>query len=443
MCVLVIFAVIPILAVILMVSCKTPSGGSFLTSSAGTLQGPYTLKVRSPSGKTCLKFTQNKSQLPHTSSCELERPSETFFLHSYQVLTADKLWRSRSTATPAQYYYFEGLLELRDESQVNSEQSSEQGSDGDGTRSQSNIDRITDTVAKGPPTYLQLRGGSGTLDGKVIKTCTTEWLRSMMSTGSKRVPWIWGEHIELKIDENSGYLSPNPQSIPFEKGFWARLWKKIISIRDIVPNGKHVLTSKYGFRWGRMHKGIDIACETCDRKNRTVIAAGSGIVERRFDEGGYGCYLLIWHKDRPIGNTGRVVETLYAHLNPPLVETGEYVTLGQPIGIMGGKPNSNEPCDGRTTGRHLHFETYTRRHDKGHENPQKHGFFTGGTTALVQIFGGKYQVASTASASETEDFFRRLGFDPNVLGLTKPSNVEIVEGTGPIPTVEVNLHGNE
>jgi len=98
------------------------------------------------------------------------------------------------------------------------------------------------------------------------------------------------------------------------------------------------VTSRFGPRRHRMHKGIDIKVEVGD----TIVAAFDGKIRvRKFERRGYGYYLIIRH------NNG--LETVYGHLSEFLVEENDIVKAGQPIGLGGNT--------GRSTGSHLHFET--------------------------------------------------------------------------------------
>ena len=98
------------------------------------------------------------------------------------------------------------------------------------------------------------------------------------------------------------------------------------------------VTSKYGPRRRRMHKGIDLKVY----KGDTIRAAFDGKVRiRNFERRGYGYYVVIRH---PNG-----LETVYGHLSKQLVEVNDIVKAGDPIGLGGNT--------GRSTGSHLHFET--------------------------------------------------------------------------------------
>lgn len=98
------------------------------------------------------------------------------------------------------------------------------------------------------------------------------------------------------------------------------------------------ITSKYGPRRRRMHKGIDIKVQVGD----TIRAAFDGKVRiRNFERRGYGNYVVIRH---PNG-----LETIYGHLSKTLVNVDQIVRAGEPIALGGNT--------GRSTGSHLHFET--------------------------------------------------------------------------------------
>lgn len=99
---------------------------------------------------------------------------------------------------------------------------------------------------------------------------------------------------------------------------------------------KGVFTSGYGWRWGRMHKGIDIANNT----GTPIHAARQGVVTFSGWSGAYGYLVEIAHGD---GDSTR-----YAHNSRLLVSKGQMVSRGMKISLMG--------STGRSTGPHLHFE---------------------------------------------------------------------------------------
>ena len=112
-----------------------------------------------------------------------------------------------------------------------------------------------------------------------------------------------------------------------------------ISLKDFcMPTTSRVLTSNFGARWGRQHKGLDIKVYIGD----TIRAAFSGKVRIvRYERRGYGKYVVIRHYNG--------LETIYGHLSAQLVEENQEVRAGDVIGLGGNT--------GRITGSHLHFET--------------------------------------------------------------------------------------
>lgn len=104
-----------------------------------------------------------------------------------------------------------------------------------------------------------------------------------------------------------------------------------------VP-GVRSISSPFGYRWGRLHAGVDIS--TSGIYGRTVVAADSGTVTVKNSSSGYGLHIIISH--------GNGYTTYYGHLSAVNVSTGQVVAKGQAIGKVG---NS-----GSSTGPHLHFE---------------------------------------------------------------------------------------
>ncbi|WP_066071944.1 peptidoglycan DD-metalloendopeptidase family protein [Neobacillus soli] len=98
------------------------------------------------------------------------------------------------------------------------------------------------------------------------------------------------------------------------------------------------ISSKQGPRWGRMHKGIDIA----GPNNRSIMAADNGVVVFAGWGGGYGNKIIIDHHNG--------YRTLYGHMSSLKVKAGQTVSKGTSIGVMG--------ATGDATGIHLHFEVY-------------------------------------------------------------------------------------
>lgn len=109
-------------------------------------------------------------------------------------------------------------------------------------------------------------------------------------------------------------------------------------VRFISP-ARGVLTSGYGPRWGRMHRGIDIAGPV----GTTIMASAPGVIASAgWNSGGYGNLVEVLHPDGSL--------TLYAHNSRIVARRGQQVQQGQKIAEMG--------STGRSTGPHLHFEIH-------------------------------------------------------------------------------------
>lgn len=116
--------------------------------------------------------------------------------------------------------------------------------------------------------------------------------------------------------------------------------------------GYYHVSSEYGYRWGKLHKGLDISGSGI--KGEAITAANSGEVIFVINKckhnyyktkscgcgGGYGRYCIIDH--------GGGYTTLYAHATDIIVEVGDKVTTGDVIGYVG--------STGYSMGYHLHFE---------------------------------------------------------------------------------------
>ncbi|MBR4626494.1 MAG: peptidoglycan DD-metalloendopeptidase family protein [Ruminococcus sp.] len=134
------------------------------------------------------------------------------------------------------------------------------------------------------------------------------------------------------------YVVPNPSSVGFT-------WP--------AP-GYCYISSPYGWRWGRLHAGIDVG--DAGIGGGMAVAARSGTVVSVYNSchddypkssscgcnGGYGNCVVISHDG--------TYSTLYGHLRYATVSVGQYVEAGQQIGAIG--------CTGFSTGDHLHFEVW-------------------------------------------------------------------------------------
>ncbi|HZA58458.1 MAG TPA: peptidoglycan DD-metalloendopeptidase family protein [Solirubrobacterales bacterium] len=95
------------------------------------------------------------------------------------------------------------------------------------------------------------------------------------------------------------------------------------------------VTSGFGWRWGRMHEGIDIGVPS----GTPIRAAKSGTIVLASAYGGYGNYTCIDH--------GGGLSTCYAHQSS-FARTSGSISQGSVLGYVG--------CTGHCFGDHLHFE---------------------------------------------------------------------------------------
>lgn len=96
------------------------------------------------------------------------------------------------------------------------------------------------------------------------------------------------------------------------------------------------ITSQFGPRWGRTHRGVDLAMPS----GSSISAADKGTVVFAGYSGSYGNLVKIDH--------GNGMMTYYAHCSAIIAGNGQVVKKGQTIAKVG--------STGRSTGPHLHFE---------------------------------------------------------------------------------------
>ena len=139
----------------------------------------------------------------------------------------------------------------------------------------------------------------------------------------------------MKIMLVAGKTKPAEVSKPIEKPVTTHpIITKPKSKLALPLNG--TVTSEFGLRDGRPHKGIDIAAD----KGDPIHAALKGKVVYSGTQRGYGNVIILEHDDNTM--------TVYAHNEANLVRLGEMVSKGQPIATVG--------QTGTATGPHLHFE---------------------------------------------------------------------------------------
>lgn len=152
------------------------------------------------------------------------------------------------------------------------------------------------------------------------------------------------QRLTYRISKENGYvvseeliskevlLEPIPEII--EKGTMVVIGEG--SGKFALPVTNYRITSKFGPRWGRMHKGVDFI------GNKTILASDAGEVEFVGRKRGLGNTVIIDHKNG--------YKTIYGHLSSYKVSKGDKVKKGAAIAVMGNTGNS--------TGTHLHFEIH-------------------------------------------------------------------------------------
>ena len=103
------------------------------------------------------------------------------------------------------------------------------------------------------------------------------------------------------------------------------------------PLDAYIVSSEYGERWGKVHKGMDMAAHVGEPvyaiADGEVIYAGDGLK-------GYGNVVILRHD--------RKTTSLYAHNSELKVKQGDQVPKGALVALLG--------STGHSTGPHVHFE---------------------------------------------------------------------------------------
>jgi len=108
--------------------------------------------------------------------------------------------------------------------------------------------------------------------------------------------------------------------------------------KAVLPVKGAVLTSGFGYRWGTLHAGIDLAAPIGTPEYSVM----DGVVLKAGPASGFGQAVYIQHANGDV--------TVYGHMEKILVTTGQVVKAGQEIALLG--------AEGEATGPHLHFEVH-------------------------------------------------------------------------------------
>lgn len=147
------------------------------------------------------------------------------------------------------------------------------------------------------------------------------------------------------------YSAATAPQIPYPPSMQVDVPDNRPSAKGYIWPTKGVVTSRFGWRWGRMHHGIDIAAPI----GTPVVAAAAGVVvSAGWSNGGFGNLVKIRHSDGSV--------TLYAHNSRILVQPGQSINQGQMIAQVG--------STGFSTGPHCHFEIHPSK--RGAVDPIAH-----------------------------------------------------------------------
>jgi murein DD-endopeptidase MepM/ murein hydrolase activator NlpD len=168
--------------------------------------------------------------------------------------------------------------------------------------------------------YLKDKGFDGVLNPRIHKMFTQDTFYRFRQSWDNNVCYTSGRKNDLsKLKDTLWLCVMDEQHSEF-----------ICPVRGIV-------TSRYGYRSGRHHSGIDLDLDVGD----TVRAAWSGKVRyAKYNDGGFGNLVIVRHFNG--------LETFYAHLSKLLVVPDQEVKAGDVLGLGGNT--------GRSFGPHLHFE---------------------------------------------------------------------------------------
>jgi murein DD-endopeptidase MepM/ murein hydrolase activator NlpD len=105
-----------------------------------------------------------------------------------------------------------------------------------------------------------------------------------------------------------------------------------------LPITNPVVTSGFGFRWGRLHAGEDFAVSV----GTPLTSMSTGTVTFAGEQSGYGILVKIRYWDG--------TESYYGHMSRVSVNSGDKVQPGEVVGDSGNT--------GHSTGPHLHLEIH-------------------------------------------------------------------------------------
>lgn len=139
---------------------------------------------------------------------------------------------------------------------------------------------------------------------------------------------------DMPMDQDLGNAPPSSPNVPSTDG-----GDNLTAEGGVLPS-KSSITSEYGPRDGRTHRGVDYQYDV-NKPGTPISIIRPGVVSYvGFDPDGYGNLVIIKHSNG--------IESLYGHLHKINVRVGQQITPGTVIGTEG--------TTGRSTGYHVHFE---------------------------------------------------------------------------------------
>ena len=159
------------------------------------------------------------------------------------------------------------------------------------------------------------------------------------------VPVTFYPHTHVKKTFPKIARKPEPPSPRPQRSSKKSVQAASSSQKFIWPVKGGILTSRFGFRNGRNHEGIDIGA----KEGTPIRAAAEGTVMfSGIGPTGYGLMVIIKH-------TGNLM-SVYSHNSKNYVYEKMRVQQGQMVAAVG--------STGRSTGPHLHFEVRNDTHPK-------------------------------------------------------------------------------
>lgn len=152
-----------------------------------------------------------------------------------------------------------------------------------------------------------------------------------------QIDCVWVKSAEYYKTWSSSYINPYRKGASYIKDtIYLTLYDETKGQYWSKPLEELLLTSPFGYRWGRMHQGIDLNLRT----GTPIYSIFDGIVRIATAGQGYGYYVVVRHING--------LETLYAHMSKLSVKVGQVVKAGEILGLGG--------STGWSTGPHLHLE---------------------------------------------------------------------------------------